>query len=261
MTTFITTEKFIQLILSEYSQRGCRDEGKSDISGKSAISGKSDISGPPRILDQSMVSPLKISSLSDVNNTALLDRKNAARIVHEFMRTVYGEADEEDIAPAKKLKDLYDCHTCVNHVAQVYVKGIMNGNESLFGMREFLSTEEAKEIVLRMFRKEKRILPPREAHAIQAHKLSIEDAMSKIKNTQGLVLIDVRFKRDYDERHLDNAVNIPLNEVLKNPYQVAENKFTPLLFYCENAYLSEIAANCVGEAGYRDVGYFAYNFQ
>ena len=44
-----------------------------------------------------------------------------------------GEEDESDWSAAERLQDLYSCHVCLNHIAQVYVKGIMGGRrEDLF---------------------------------------------------------------------------------------------------------------------------------
>ena len=54
-----------------------------------------------------------------------LNRQTAARIVHQFMKIELGVPDLPDITPANVLADLYTCHTCVNHIAQVYLRGIM----------------------------------------------------------------------------------------------------------------------------------------
>ena len=58
------------------------------------------------------------------NNT--LNRQTAARIIHQFMRIELGVPDLEDISGANELTDLYTCHTCVNHIAQVFLRGIMD---------------------------------------------------------------------------------------------------------------------------------------
>ena len=91
-----------------------------------------------------------------------LQRKSAARILHEFMRIELKEADEEDISPAKKLRDLYDCRICARHVMQVYTKGIMEGNYLtdtlyLFEMNKEITVQEADTYIARIFRPEHRI--------------------------------------------------------------------------------------------------------
>lgn len=54
-----------------------------------------------------------------------LDRRTAARIVHQFMKIEMHIPDETDISQAENLKDLYTCRVCANHIAQVVVKKIM----------------------------------------------------------------------------------------------------------------------------------------
>ena len=55
----------------------------------------------------------------------ILNRQTAARIIHQFMKIELGVPDLADISGANELADLYTCHTCVNHIAQVYLRGIM----------------------------------------------------------------------------------------------------------------------------------------
>lgn len=54
-----------------------------------------------------------------------IERRQAARIIHEFLRIEFLILDLRDWSNAKKLKDLYDCRVCAKHVAQVVERGIM----------------------------------------------------------------------------------------------------------------------------------------
>ncbi len=195
-------------------------------------------------------------SSEETDGEAYLDRKNAARIVHEFLKQVSMEADEADWSLAKRLQDLYDCHICVNHVAQVYVKGIMKANQDIFGMKVLLTQQEALEIAEKVVYKNLRQPPRTEDFPQGGERLSYEEAMHKQETVAQLRLIDVRPRQEYEKEHLRGAISIPLGAILKNPYQVSDHKKTPLLFFCDNGYQSEIAASCVIEAGYYDVGYF-----
>lgn len=105
--------------------------------------------------------------LSDIPDAVDITRKQAAIIIHEYLRKILKEADETDITRATKLKDLYDCRVCVKHIEQVYIKGIMdpmidcnaslkNGLPILFGGNELLTDEEAKTIIERVWDKSKR---------------------------------------------------------------------------------------------------------
>ncbi len=59
----------------------------------------------------------------------LLNRQTAARIIHQFMVVELYVPDIADISAAEKLRDLYTCRVCANHIAQVYLRGIMGAQE------------------------------------------------------------------------------------------------------------------------------------
>ena len=64
---------------------------------------------------------------------SLLNRQIAARIIHQFMVVELYMSDVADISAAEKLRDLYTCRVCANHIAQVYARGIMGAEEVLSG--------------------------------------------------------------------------------------------------------------------------------
>ncbi|MCR4945952.1 MAG: hypothetical protein K5929_03280 [Lachnospiraceae bacterium] len=82
---------------------------------------------------------------------AAVSRRDAAKIVHIFLRDVLKVPDLADISQAAKLKDLYDCRVCVNDIAQVFLRGIMQGHEYpggllLFESYEMLTDEETEKV-------------------------------------------------------------------------------------------------------------------
>lgn len=64
---------------------------------------------------------------------SLLNRQIAARIIHQFMVVELHVPDLAEISAAEKLRDLYTCRVCANHIAQVYARGIMGAEEVLPG--------------------------------------------------------------------------------------------------------------------------------
>jgi len=68
---------------------------------------------------------------------AAISRKNVARILHQYLLKVRNISDIGDISEAYKLKDLFDCRVCANHVAQVYLRGLMDA-KNLMKEGEFL---------------------------------------------------------------------------------------------------------------------------
>ena len=73
-----------------------------------------------------------------------IDRRSAAALIHIFLREIHKEPDITDITPASILRDLYDCRVCVDHIAQVYLKGIMES----FDYKELSKTGKAGEFLL-----------------------------------------------------------------------------------------------------------------
>ena len=66
------------------------------------------------------------------------------------------KVNDLDISGAKDLKDLYDCRVCANHIAQVYLRGIMDaGNLALQGEVYFFDPEsiDNDETVLEQLRR------------------------------------------------------------------------------------------------------------
>ena len=194
---------------------------------------------------------------------ALIERKTAARILHQFMRIEMKEADEKNIDSASKLQDLYDCRRCAGHVMQVYTKGIMDGYKDpagnyIFGMGETVSREEVQKIVDRLFQVQLRERKVQESEVVSdAEMLTAEEAILYLQSDKDVRLVDVRTDREFAENHLRGAQNIPLSAILKNPYIVSERRNQCILVYCEEGYQSKIAANCLLDAGYEKVMYFA----
>ncbi|MBR6403349.1 MAG: hypothetical protein IKS48_08190 [Eubacterium sp.] len=82
-----------------------------------------------------------------LNRGEELERRTAARILHMYMRAVLGIKDVEDITPAYELRDLFDCRVCANHIAQVYMRGVMDavriGELCIFDVHGKVTREKA----------------------------------------------------------------------------------------------------------------------
>lgn len=190
-----------------------------------------------------------------------LNRKTAARMIHEFLRRVLKEEDCKEWQQAKTLQDLYDCHSCVNHIAQVYEKGIMealaDGEKKIFGADRTVSNVEAKMMAERIFDEKKRIRRTNCDSAIQvpeATGISCKEALEILERKTEAVLVDVRSREAYEQEHLPNAENIPMATIIGYPEKGFPD--VPILLYCERGYLCRVAANCLIDAGYHEVYYF-----
>lgn len=196
---------------------------------------------------------------------AVLQRKTAARILHEFLRRECQEVDEIDGSPAYRLQDLFDCRVCAGHIIQVYMKGIMEDKKTadgvlVFGTEDEVSLKEAENVLERVFYPEKRKCKsmPIASFCPKPDKTTVAEAARIYRENRYALLVDVRTLREYEDNHMEGAVNFPLLGIIKNPYAVCENRDKMILLYCEEGYQSEAAARCLLEAGYEKVAYFAW---
>ncbi|MGN0180963.1 MAG: rhodanese-like domain-containing protein [Candidatus Ornithomonoglobus sp.] len=181
-----------------------------------------------------------------------ITRQSAARIIHEMLVRYYNEPDDVNWTEAEALADLYDCHTCVMHIAQVYVKGIMTGyGDGLFHGTDKLTVGEAAAAIKRLTEPSLRTVPQITEDGEDL--VTLAEAYEMMKN--GAVLVDVRPAEDYAEGHIKSSVSIPIDNIIADP-KAAFAGFTPedtIIVYCRMGTNSRRAARILNEAGYINV--------
>lgn len=182
----------------------------------------------------------------------LIKRRTAAGMIHHALLRA-GEEDEDSIEAALQLKDLYTCRTCVNHIAQVYVKGIMTEwRDGIFGVEEQITDREAEEILRRIANRQLRKHPKPTARAGWTT-VMWQEAERMLKEDRKILPVDVRSEDDYEQGHRKGSINVPLQALFKNPYCVCADRAAVLFLYCEKGYQSRIAAQLLAQAGYGNV--------
>ena len=68
-------------------------------------------------------------------------------------------------------------------------------------------------------------------------------------------IIDVRTPREYDAKHIDGSVSVPLNHLGERMQDLAHDR--PLLVHCAGGYRSSIAVSLLQKAGFRRVSELA----
>lgn len=77
--------------------------------------------------------------------------------------------------------------------------------------------------------------------------IASNEAMSLIDN--GAIIIDVRTAEEYNEGHIANAINIPVDNISEITY----SKDDKIIVYCASGVRSAIAAKTLVDAGYNNV--------
>lgn len=81
------------------------------------------------------------------------------------------------------------------------------------------------------------------------HKISAEEVKELIKLQT--VIIDVRTKEEYESGHIENAINIPYDNI--NSKTINNSKDTNIIVYCRSGSRSKTAANTLIKLGYKNV--------
>ena len=82
--------------------------------------------------------------------------------------------------------------------------------------------------------------------------LNIDQGIEEYKRTAGAVLLDVRTPQEYQEGHIPESKNVPLQQ-LDNIISVAKNKDIPLFVYCYSGSRSRQATGILQRMGYSKV--------
>lgn len=70
---------------------------------------------------------------------------------------------------------------------------------------------------------------------------------------ESFALIDVRSAEEYNESHINGAINIPYQQITVDPSLLPEDKSATILVYCRTGMRAGMAAASLSEAGYTDV--------
>lgn len=67
------------------------------------------------------------------------------------------------------------------------------------------------------------------------------------------IVIDVRTEKEYNEGHLENAINIPYAEIGEKINAHVKDKEEKIIVYCRSGRRSGIAKNILEEMGYKNI--------
>ena len=75
-----------------------------------------------------------------------------------------------------------------------------------------------------------------------------------IQKEENAMLIDVRTKEEYEEKHLKDAINIPYDKITEtlSTYGTIDYDI-PIIVYCKSGTRSNMAAEALREEGYKNI--------
>ena len=94
------------------------------------------------------------------------------------------------------------------------------------------------------------ILFPLTTSANTTHK--VEQSAVQPEKAKG-IWIDVRSAEEFNSGHLQNAVNIPHDQIIEGIKAISSDKNAPINLYCRSGRRAEIALNELKKAGYTNV--------
>lgn len=83
--------------------------------------------------------------------------------------------------------------------------------------------------------------------------ISIKKTKELIKSEDNLIILDVRTKKEFDEGHIEGAVQILVDNLDDNIEDIEHHKDKPVLVYCRSGRRSKIAIMILLENGFSDI--------
>ena len=70
----------------------------------------------------------------------------------------------------------------------------------------------------------------------------------------GAIMVDVRTKKEYDEKHIDGAVSLPLDDINEEKVKkITKDKYDVMIVYCKSGARSAKAVEKLNGLGYNNV--------
>ena len=85
-----------------------------------------------------------------------------------------------------------------------------------------------------------------------ANTTDVEQSAVQPEKAKG-IWIDVRSAEEFNSGHLQNAVNIPHDQIIEGIKSVSSDKNAPINLYCRSGRRAEVALNELKKAGYTNV--------
>lgn len=85
------------------------------------------------------------------------------------------------------------------------------------------------------------------------HKINAQEAKARMEKNQSAVILDVRTKEEYNQKHIPRAVLLPLQQLSEKAPKAIPDKNAEILVYCRSGSRSRQAAEKLAQMGYTTV--------
>ena len=79
------------------------------------------------------------------------------------------------------------------------------------------------------------------------------EKLKKMINEKDTLLIDIRTKEEFDEKNIDGAINIPLQNLMQDIDEIIDYKDKSVIIYCRSGHRSIIACNLLEMEGFKHI--------
>lgn len=88
---------------------------------------------------------------------------------------------------------------------------------------------------------------------IKPGKINCSEMKELMKEENKTILIDVRTEEEYNEGHLDSAINLPVDNITSIQTMSSINKDSAIIVYCRSGQRSARAKEELNKLGYQNV--------
>ena len=83
--------------------------------------------------------------------------------------------------------------------------------------------------------------------------LSSKELKKLIQNNKNILLIDIRSEDEFEEINIETSINIPLQDLLYNIYELQEHNDKDIVIYCRSGHRSITACNLLAMEGFNNL--------
>ncbi len=80
-----------------------------------------------------------------------------------------------------------------------------------------------------------------------------QEALDMINNNENITILDVRTPEEYEEGHIENAINIPVDQLESRLSELEQFKNSAILVYCRSGNRSSAASDILTQNNFNKV--------